>query len=92
MTFAEFQPTVLDPVGNGPLDRQDWLVVIGRTRDDEELEVFDEALAALGGESDDVAVCRFDHWAIGWFEIILVRPGSDAANRVDDVRAEYLGV
>jgi hypothetical protein len=32
----------------------------------------------LGGEGDNVEVHRFGHWGPGWYEIIIVRPGSKA--------------
>jgi len=28
----------------------------------------------MGGESEDVQIHRFGHWANGWFEIVLVNP------------------
>jgi len=32
----------------------------------------------LGGEGENVEVHNFGHWACGWFEIMIVRPGSPA--------------
>jgi hypothetical protein len=44
-------------------------------------------LKAVGRESKDVDVHRFGHWGPGWFEIILVRPGSEAETIADDCEA-----
>jgi hypothetical protein len=42
-------------------------------------------LNIIGGESDDVVVLRFGHWANGWFEIALVKPGSKAEAIARDI-------
>lgn len=54
----------------------DLVVVLSRSRDSELLTEsnFDSALERLGGESKNVTVERFGHWACGWFELILVNP------------------
>lgn len=80
-TYSKFAPTALDSPGAFLEERQDWLLApVSRTRDSNCLAEsnFAAALEALGGESDDVEVHRFGHWGPGWFEIILVRPGSPA--------------
>lgn len=87
-TYSQFAPTAFDPAGAFLEDRQDWLVApVGRTRDSECLDEsnFHAALEALGGESEDVEVHRFGHWGPGWFEIILIRPGSPAESIAVDV-------
>lgn len=28
----------------------------------------------MGGESEDIQIHRFGHWANGWFEIVLINP------------------
>ncbi len=76
--YSEFQPTALDPIGWHLDDRQHWLLApVCRTRDSSLLSYsnFEIALAMLGGESETVEVHRFDHWGLGWFEIILIDPG-----------------
>lgn len=81
-TYGEFRPTSLDPAGLGLDDQQHWLVLpTSRTRDSDELAEsnFATALEILGGEGEDVEVHRFGHWGPGWFEIIIVRPDTDAA-------------
>lgn len=78
--FKEYQPTVFDRKGTAFLpERQEWLVVVGRTRDSGPLEQsnFEVALRELGGEGPDVEVHRFRHWGCGWLEIILVRPDTE---------------
>lgn len=54
------------------------VVVLSRSRDSEILDEsnFESALDMLGGESKNVKVERFGHWACGWFELILVDPKS----------------
>lgn len=73
-TYSEFAPTQFDVSGAFLPDRQDWLVApVSRTRDSEPLEEsnFAVALELLG---DNVEVHCFNHWACGWFEIIIIRP------------------
>lgn len=70
------------------------MVGISRTRDSDALDEsnFRTALAMLGGESDTVEVHRFGHWGPGWFEVILVAPGSEAqrlAEHIEDSLQEY---
>ena len=94
-TYSTWRPTGFDSPGLGLDDRQTWYVApIGRNRDSDMLAEsnWDVGLAMLGGESEDVEVHRFGHWACGWFEIILVRPDSEActmAQRLEDTLAEY---
>lgn len=79
--YSQFSPTCFDQAGYLLPDQQDWLVVpCSRTRDSDLLEEsnFDTALELLGGESPTVEVVRFGHWGPGWFEIILVKPGTKA--------------
>lgn len=89
-TYSEFQPTGFDPSGIGLEDQQDWLVVpVARNRDSDCLAEsnFACALKDLGGEGEDVQVHRFGHWANGWFEIIIVRPGSDAEKKAEEIES-----
>ena len=89
-TYSEFRPTGFDPKGAFLDDRQDWLVVpCSRTRDTGPFEEsnFETALDMLGGESESVEVHRFGHWGPGWFELILVAPGSDAAKKAEDIES-----
>lgn len=75
--YATFRPTAHDTAGLNCEDKQDWLVVpCNRNRDSDCLSEsnFAAALARLNGESETCEVCRFGHWACGWFEIILIHP------------------
>tara|TARA_Y100000114_G_scaffold156963_1_gene186291 strand:+ start:822 stop:1430 length:609 start_codon:yes stop_codon:yes gene_type:complete len=85
--YKDYAPAVGDRKGLGLPDRQNWLVLLGKNRDSSLLEKsnFDVALEMLGGESDDVEVCRFGHWICGWIEIVIVNPESKAAKIADDI-------
>lgn len=79
MKYAEFSLTQFDTKGLGLPDRQDWEVLpVSRSRDNDDPK-FRRKLKKLGGESATVEVHRFRHWAIGWFEIILVAPEAGMA-------------
>lgn len=89
-SYKDFSPSAVDETGLGIPNRQDWLVVpVGITRDSGPLSQsnFYSALESLGGESDTVEIHRFGHWAWGWHEIILVKPGSLAESIADDIEA-----
>lgn len=81
--YKEYAPTPFDTKGLALYDeRQEWFVApCGVNRDSEALDRSNWAvqLDSLGGESDDVEVHRFGHWACGWLEIVIVRPGTAAA-------------
>lgn len=58
-----------------PLDEFDNLyVVMARNRDSDLLTEsnWDCAVKQLGGESDNVVIHRFGHWACGWLEYLCV--------------------
>jgi len=63
-------------------DYPDYYVGPGQSRDSDALERsnFKSALEMLGGEKDGVIVARFNHWAVGWVESILVH--KDAKEKV----------
>ena len=89
-TYAEFQPTGMDPKGLGLNGRQHWLVApCGTNRDADVLtranwHALQDLLEALprrkklGHDVTDWELHRFGHWGCGWFEIIIVRPRSPA--------------
>lgn len=88
--YSEFRPTCFDSAGAFLDDRQDWLVCpVSRTRDSGPFNEsnFEAALKILGGESEEVEVHRFGHWGPGWFEIIIVAPGSEAAKKAEEIEA-----
>lgn len=89
-TFSEFQPTVFDPKGVFLKNQSDWLVLSAtRNRDSGVLpnSNFDKALEMLGGEGKNVEVKRFGHWGHGWFEVIIVRPGTAEADTAEEIEA-----
>jgi len=60
-------------------DREDWLVAYSITRDSDLLTRANwEALTARLKDVPGWAVERFDHWAVGWLDYLLVKPGSPA--------------
>ncbi len=89
-TYAKFRPTGCDVAGLGLDEQQDWLMVpVGTNRDADILtrsnwEVVKKDLFAQPDSDNadgcaDVQIHRFGHWACGWFEIMIVRPGTKAA-------------
>ena len=81
--YKQFKPNPYDCKGLGLSDRQDWLVApVSRNRDSEELEEsnFRVAIRLLGECSYEIH--SFDHWANGWFEIILIDPNDSEAIRI----------
>ena len=68
----------LDSFDNYSGQWSDSVVVpmISRNRDSEILDEsnFESALEMLGGESQDVQIIRYGHWACGWFELIQINP------------------
>jgi hypothetical protein len=84
--YRDYSPTQFDPKGAFLPDQGNWLVApVIQTRDSRPLELsnFRVILADLGGESDNVEVHRFGHWGPGWFEIIIVRPDTEAARKAE---------
>lgn len=91
--YSGFRPTGFDPPGlaadrmghdDDDPDRSAWLVVpVGITRDsgllsqsnwDTACKILEEA----NPDGDDWETHRFGHWGPGWFEILIVRPDTDA--------------
>jgi len=60
---------------------KDWYMLVGRSRDSSVLEQsnFDAALKLLGGESETVQIVRFNHWAVGWIEELMISPEDSRA-------------
>lgn len=93
--YKHWSPTPFDTQGlmDGE-DRNDWLVVpVIQTRDSRcfERSNFAAALKRLGGESETVEVHRFGHWGAGWFEIILVAPGTAAQKEGEAIEVALEG-
>lgn len=88
-TYSTWRPTGADASGLALEERQGWLVLpVIKTRDSGALERanFDAALASLP-KGEDHETHEFGHWACGWFTIIIVRPGSLAADIAADIEA-----
>ena len=96
-TYSKFRPTGFDSrglnaegMGYDGGDRGDWYVVgVSRTRDSGPLDEsnFESARKALEKFGEDTEVHRFGHWGPGWFEIILVRPDTEAASEAASMAA-----
>lgn len=94
-TYSKFRPTGFDARGAFLDDRQDWLVVpVSVTRDSGILDQsnFETACALVSDASVadnelSFETHRFGHWGPGWFEILIVRPGSAAAVAAADIES-----
>lgn len=66
----------------GQEDFPSMYVVLTRTRDSNLIDNcnFEVALKELGGESDDVVIYSFGHWACGWWEALCVKKDSPKFN------------
>jgi len=60
----------------GTVNHKDMILVISQTRDSSRTQKrrFSQALKSFGGESADVKVHHFGHWAVGWIDQILINP------------------
>jgi hypothetical protein len=91
--YRDFRPTGFDPKGLGLVDQQDWLVCpVARNRDSGVLaesnwEVFGCILDGLDPAGVDHETHRFGQWANGWFELVIVRPGSACAVEAESFEA-----
>ena len=93
--YCDFQPSAFDSRSNfmafdaDALESiEEWFVLpCSRNRDSDCLTEsnFAVALEMLGGESETVQVHRFGHWACGWYEIIVVKPETDAAKKAEEI-------
>ena len=69
--------------GNHPT----WLVTLERTRDSDQIDRSNWRYITSGmlvAHPDDVAIESMSHWAVGWVEYLLVRPGSPAEKIMSD--------
>jgi hypothetical protein len=84
--YREWAPTAMDPRGlaGDRIGRSDWLVgPVSITRDSEALSLSNwrvalRSLESVDPDGEDHEVHRFGHWGPGWFEVILIRPGTGA--------------
>jgi len=86
--FKDFQPSALDSKDNyiswdqeAENNIAEWFVGPIKTRDANirEQSNFDCILRDLGGEGDNVQVNGYGHWAVGHYDIIVVRPDTKQA-------------
>jgi len=94
--YAEWAPTAFDTAGLGLPDRQEWRVLLTRTRDSDTLTRvnFDSAESELEqADPEGYETHRFGHWGPGWVEILLVSPESEpamiAAGSIASALADY---
>ena len=88
--YRDWSPSAFDTRGLALGERQDWFVLpVGTNRDADALtrSNWRVVVADLGGESDDLEIHRFGHWACGWFEIAIVRPDTEAAKSAEEWEA-----
>jgi hypothetical protein len=72
----------------GEIPGDEWLCLLTRNRDSDLLTEsnFECALNQLGGESNNIEVHRFKHWACGWWEALAVRAGTPEAETAAAIR------
>ena len=90
--YRDWKPSEFDISGLNAPDKQDWLVApVILTRDS---RCFEESnYCTLRKQLDDTnsedwAAMEFGHWASGWFKIIVVRPGSKAAQIAQEAESK----
>jgi hypothetical protein len=87
--YSSFKPTAFDR--NIDIDRNDWLIApCSRNRDSEPLqksnwEIQKAEFELLSDEGENWEIHRFGHWANGWFEIIIVKPGTKQEKLAEDL-------
>ena len=69
--------------------REGWYITLSQHRDSDALErsnwsVITEVM--LRWFPDDAAIERMNHWAVGWIEYLLVRPGTPAVTAAEGWR------
>jgi len=85
-------PGGIDSLANyaGEIPDEEWLVVLTHSRDDDTIgeSNWRSALAMMGGESDDVQIFRFGHWACGWWEALCVIAGSASQEMAEEISSQ----
>lgn len=89
------KPSGWDSYSNytGEIPPKDLLVVMTRTRGADLLTEsnWEVALKRLGGESDDVVIHRFGHWACGWWEALCVQAGTESEKQGERIVEKIKG-
>ena len=93
MKYSEFKPTGFDNHIQIE-DREDWLVMpISITRDTEScmtLSNWQVCQDMMDKANIEYEVHSFNHWACGWFEIIIVNPDyQDFVEEIEALLSEY---
>lgn len=80
--------TTLEPIRSDPAasfvyygEREGWLIALNVHRDSDALERSNWRIitpSILAADPNDAAIERMNHWAVGWIDYLLVRPGSPA--------------
>lgn len=89
-----YNPSGLDSrsnyLGDDLEEQADWGVLMCQTRDSDVLTEsnWHVALTELGGESEDVQILRFGHWACGWLEYMVVNPDCSLYDRALELYEE----
>lgn len=84
--WADWAPTQFDKPGYMAGDQGDWLIApCSVTRDSGPLErsnweTLQADLRRVDVSEETWEIHRFGHWGPGWFEIIVLKPGSKAAD------------
>lgn len=87
--FKEWAPSSFDAKGLGPKQRQEWLVGPVTTNRDADCLARSNWEVVTGDldknhNPDHWEVHEFGHWACGWFRIVLVAPGTEAARCLEE--------
>lgn len=80
--LRDFAPTQFDRKGMDAPKLSDWLVVCSRHRDSRSIEISNFSVAQgklTEQENDDVDVVGSGHWAVGYVEALIVKPGTPSA-------------
>lgn len=88
-------PSAFDSFDNyiGETNFQDFECLLTRNRDSNVLAEsnFETALEMLGGESENVQINRFGHWACGWWESLSVKPNTPQYAIARDIEKSLAG-
>lgn len=89
-------PSALDSTSNyvGEIPDESWYCLLTHARDSDALEDsnFRVALERLGGESENVKIHRYNHWACGWWESLAVRANTtefEIAEKIERELSDY---
>lgn len=91
--YKDWSPTQFDIKGLSNHEYKDWYVLpVIKTRDSDTLELanWQSTLKELTEHTEHIAVLRFNHWACGWFKIIVVRPNTCAFSIAEDIERALL--